>query len=102
MPDRPSSGQEHSQKATHSRPSAMRKPNARCFLPITLQYHTKEPDMQLHNKRVLITGGSSGIGFALAQAFVARGAKVFITGRRQSAPDEPQRRLQNRQQDRKG
>ena len=50
--------------------------------------------MQLHNKRVLITGGSSGIGFALAQAFVARGAKVFITGRRQSALDDALRRLQ--------
>lgn len=50
--------------------------------------------MQLHSKRVLITGGSSGIGFALAQAFVARGAEVYITGRRQSALDEAVRRLQ--------
>ena len=50
--------------------------------------------MQLHNKRVLITGGSSGIGFALAQAFESRGAKVFITGRRQSALDDALRRLQ--------
>ncbi|OZI38095.1 oxidoreductase [Bordetella genomosp. 10] len=49
--------------------------------------------MQLQGKRVLITGGSSGIGFALAQALIARGAKVFITGRRQAALDDALRRL---------
>jgi short-subunit dehydrogenase len=38
--------------------------------------------MDLMEKRVLITGGSSGIGFATAQAMIARGARVFITGRR--------------------
>ncbi|MGG1947656.1 SDR family oxidoreductase [Trinickia sp. NRRL B-1857] len=32
-------------------------------------------------KTVLVTGGSSGIGFAAAQAFVAEGARVVITGR---------------------
>lgn len=38
--------------------------------------------MNLKGKRVLITGGSSGIGFATAQAMLAAGAHVFITGRR--------------------
>jgi len=38
--------------------------------------------MNLKGKRVIITGGSSGIGFATAQAMIAGGAKVFITGRR--------------------
>jgi NAD(P)-dependent dehydrogenase (short-subunit alcohol dehydrogenase family) len=38
--------------------------------------------MNLKGKRVLITGGSSGIGFATAQAMLAAGARVFITGRR--------------------
>jgi NAD(P)-dependent dehydrogenase (short-subunit alcohol dehydrogenase family) len=38
--------------------------------------------MHLQGKRVLITGGSSGIGLATAEAMVAAGARVFITGRR--------------------
>ena len=39
------------------------------------------------NKVVVVTGGTSGIGLATAQAFVAEGASVFITGRRQDALD---------------
>ncbi|MCJ8144631.1 SDR family NAD(P)-dependent oxidoreductase [Ancylobacter sp. A5.8] len=38
--------------------------------------------MNIAEKRVLITGGSSGIGFALAEAFLAKGARVAISGRR--------------------
>ena len=38
--------------------------------------------MNVKDKRVLITGGSSGIGLALAHALLAKGAKVVITGRR--------------------
>jgi short-subunit dehydrogenase len=38
--------------------------------------------MNIQDKRVLITGGSSGIGHALARALVAKGARVVITGRR--------------------
>jgi NAD(P)-dependent dehydrogenase (short-subunit alcohol dehydrogenase family) len=42
----------------------------------------------LRGKIAVVTGGSTGIGFAIAKAFVAEGAYVFITGRRQSALDE--------------
>jgi short-subunit dehydrogenase len=40
--------------------------------------------MRLEGKRVLITGGSSGIGLAIAHALLAKRAKVAITGRRRA------------------
>jgi NAD(P)-dependent dehydrogenase (short-subunit alcohol dehydrogenase family) len=36
---------------------------------------------RFQDKSVLVTGGSSGIGFAAASAFAAEGARVIITGR---------------------
>ncbi|MDQ7250465.1 SDR family NAD(P)-dependent oxidoreductase [Dongia sedimenti] len=36
----------------------------------------------MHDKVVIVTGGSSGIGLAAATSFAAAGAKVLITGRR--------------------
>ena len=38
--------------------------------------------MNVNGKRILITGGSSGIGLALARVLLAKGAKVAISGRR--------------------
>ena len=38
--------------------------------------------MNITGKRVLITGGLSGIGLALAQVLLAKGAKAAIGGRR--------------------
>lgn len=37
--------------------------------------------MNFSDKNVVITGGSTGIGFASAQAFIQAGANVWITGR---------------------
>lgn len=38
--------------------------------------------MNIAKKTILITGGSSGIGLALAQAFAKEGAKIIVTGRK--------------------
>jgi NAD(P)-dependent dehydrogenase (short-subunit alcohol dehydrogenase family) len=49
----------------------------------------------LKDKVAVVTGGSSGIGFATAKEFVAQGAKVVITGRNQSALDKAVQALGN-------
>jgi NAD(P)-dependent dehydrogenase (short-subunit alcohol dehydrogenase family) len=41
-------------------------------------------DLQLTNRRALVTGSTSGIGFAIAKGLAAEGAVVTITGRAQS------------------
>ena len=40
-----------------------------------------DPLFSVENKTVLVSGGSRGIGFAIARAFAERGAEVIITGR---------------------
>ena len=42
---------------------------------------------RLDGKIAVITGGNSGIGLAAARRFVAEGAEIFITGRRQEELD---------------
>jgi NAD(P)-dependent dehydrogenase (short-subunit alcohol dehydrogenase family) len=43
---------------------------------------------KLNGKVAVITGGTAGIGLAVAKLFVREGAHVFITGRRQQVLDE--------------
>src|SRR6202046_5871326 len=43
---------------------------------------------RLHGKVAVVTGASTGIGFAIAKRFVDEGGFVFITGRRQEELDE--------------
>src|SRR6202012_3747818 len=38
---------------------------------------------RLQGKHVLVTGGTTGIGFAIAERFLREGAKVVVTGRNQ-------------------
>ncbi len=40
-----------------------------------------------HGAKVLVTGGTSGIGYGIATAFVNAGAEVTVTGTRNSASD---------------
>jgi NAD(P)-dependent dehydrogenase (short-subunit alcohol dehydrogenase family) len=42
----------------------------------------------LHGQRILVTGGGTGLGKAMAEAFLTLGADVAICGRRRSVCDE--------------
>ena len=47
----------------------------------------------LSSKRALVTGASGGIGSAVARVLVARGAKVFLTGRNEAKLDSLKQEL---------
>jgi NAD(P)-dependent dehydrogenase (short-subunit alcohol dehydrogenase family) len=49
---------------------------------------------RLEDKVAVISGGTSGIGLAIAKRFVKEGAHVFILGRRRDALDEATHRRQ--------
>ncbi|MEM6957722.1 MAG: SDR family oxidoreductase [Myxococcota bacterium] len=42
---------------------------------------------ELHGRRALVTGGTRGIGAAIAKAFISAGAKVSVVGRRPPEKD---------------
>ncbi|MDF9799509.1 NAD(P)-dependent dehydrogenase (short-subunit alcohol dehydrogenase family) [Catalinimonas alkaloidigena] len=45
-------------------------------------------DLQLKNKKTLVTGSTAGIGFAIAQLLAAEGAEVIINGRKKEDVEE--------------
>lgn len=49
--------------------------------PIFANIHYLAPHEQLKEKKVIITGGGRGLGFAMAKKFVSEGASVLIAGR---------------------
>jgi len=51
--------------------------------------------VNLFNKSILITGGSEGLGFALAQQFLEAGSRVLICGRSQDKLDKAEQLLNN-------
>ena len=50
---------------------------------------------KLQGKVAVVTGGTEGIGLAIAKLFVEEGAHVFITGRRQRELDEAVKAIGN-------
>lgn len=51
---------------------------------VNAQIVTIQPNGLLKNKKILITGGSKGIGYAIAKRCVVEGAEVIITGRNEN------------------
>ena len=50
-------------------------------------------DLGLKGKSVVVTGGSKGIGFAVAEAFLKEGAKVAICSRHEEELKEAAEKL---------
>ena len=50
---------------------------------------------EIKNKSILITGGATGIGFAMAKRYSEKGALVTICGRRKEKIEEALELLNN-------
>lgn len=53
------------------------------------------PTSRLLGKNIIVTGGGRGLGFSMAEKFVAEGANVLITGRSESTLIEASAKLNN-------
>lgn len=53
------------------------------------------PNERFKGKKVLVTGGGTGIGLAIAKAFLDEGAEVMIVGRRLTVLDDVKKQLDN-------
>lgn len=60
------------------------------------------PGNYLENRTAFITGGTSGIGYAIAKAFAANGATIVISGRNEERVNSSCERLKNELKDNHG
>jgi len=56
-------------------------------------YNMMLKDGAMKNKRVLVTGGGTGLGEVMAEAYAQLGAAVYICGRRKAVLDETAKRI---------
>src|ERR1700733_5811490 len=65
------------------------------FVPKLLSFplHRMRMNLQLENKRALVSGSTAGIGFAIAEALAREGAPVIVNGRTQARVDEALKKL---------
>ena len=56
-------------------------------------------DLQLTNKKALVTGSTAGIGFAIASLLAEEGAAVVVNGRSQGRVEEAVRRIKTENKD---
>ncbi len=61
--------------------------------PVVAQVVKMAPSEWLAGRTALITGGTSGIGYAIADAFLAAGAEVVVTSRTERRAQEARDRL---------
>ncbi|MBQ9094134.1 MAG: SDR family oxidoreductase [Prevotella sp.] len=55
---------------------------------IKADIHYTSPSSKLSGKKIIVTGGGKGLGYAMAKRFAEEGAKVLITGRNESILEE--------------
>ena len=60
---------------------------------VYINFSKIQPSKRFDGKCVLITGGGSGIGFETAREYLAEGARVIITGRREAILQEAKEKL---------
>ena len=62
---------------------------------VKVTLNTVAPSERFAGKKVLVTGGGSGIGLETAKEFLAEGAEVMITGRNKDRLEEAKQKLNN-------
>src|SRR5690349_8630659 len=50
-------------------------------------------DLLLNNKKILVSGSTTGIGYAIAKGFAKEGATVYLNGRSESNVNDALKRL---------